>query len=102
MIEQARLALNDFAWMQSIQIDRAPRLIERIKIEARWILLTTSPHASAPDATTRRAFLAQWPNIRNARLPADEIARHFYDIAADQAAALASLIVARRNKNGGL
>jgi hypothetical protein len=86
------------AWMQSMQFDRAPRLVDRIKLEVRW-LLTTSPNVSEGDAATRRAFVAGWPVIRNRRVPADEIARHFYDIAADQGAALASLIIARRNRH---
>jgi hypothetical protein len=90
----------EIAWMQTMQIERAPRLVDRIKIEARW-LLTTSPNVNAADATSRRAFLERWPAIRNRRVPADEIARHFYDIAADQGATLASLIIARRNKKVG-
>jgi hypothetical protein len=81
-----------------MQIDRAPRLIERIKIETRWLLLTASHEIAVPNAETKAQLVASWRAIRNARLPADEIARHFYDIAADQAATLASLIIARRNR----
>jgi hypothetical protein len=102
MMAQARLAITEIVWIESIQFDRAPRLIERIKIETRWILLTAAHEIAAPDAARTESFIAHWRAIRNARLPADEIARRFYDIAAEQAATFAALIIARRNKKVGL
>jgi hypothetical protein len=101
MMAQARLAITELVWIESIQCDRAPRLIERIKIETRWILLTASHEIAAPDADRAKSFIASWRAVRNASLPADEIARRFYEIAADHAATLAALIIARRNKKGG-
>jgi len=101
MHAEARRSIMQIACAQSLQ-SRAERLAARVKIETRWILLTTATNVNADDADARRAFIAQWPAIRNGRLPADDIARHFYDIAADQAATFAALIIARRNKKGGL
>lgn len=100
MMARARLSISARAGTKSSQVDRAPRLIERIKIETRWILLTAAQNMTDCDTATRRRFTAHWFAIRNARLPADEVARNFYDIAADQAATFASLIIARRNKEG--
>lgn len=79
--------------------DRAACLVERIKIEARWYLAGGETiDAEGDDA--RHHFVAMWPLIRNRRLPASDIAAHFYDIAADQGALLAGLIIARRNRTG--
>lgn len=97
MMAEARRSIMQIAWAQSVQ-SRAAQLAARVKIETRWILLTNAADAGLAAAQDRRAFIAQWPAIRNGHLPADEVARHFYDIAADQAASFAALIIARRNK----
>jgi hypothetical protein len=77
--------------------DRAAHLVERIKIEARWHL-AGGEHVDPEDDDARHHFLSLWPLIRNRRLPAGDIAAHFYDIASDQGALLAGLIIARRNR----
>jgi hypothetical protein len=76
---------------------RAAHLVERIKIEARWHLAGGEP-VEAEDADARHHFVSLWPLIRNRRLPAGDIAANFYDIARDQGALLAGLIIARRNR----
>jgi hypothetical protein len=102
MSERARAAIMKRDCMDKIHsIDRAPRLVERIKIETKWLLLTTPDAAPAIEGGARRNFIEHWPAIRNARLPADEVGRRFYDIAAERAATLAALIIWRRNKKWG-
>lgn len=92
-------AWRDIARAQSIQsINRAPRLIERIKIETRWILLTTSVTDTATNPASRESLVATWRAIRNVSLPIDD--REFYAIAAEHAATFAGAILARRKKNG--
>lgn len=80
--------------------DRAACLLDRVKIEARWYL-SGGDQVEAEGCDARHHFLCMWPLIRNRRLPAGDIAAHFYDIAADQGALLAGLIVARRNRRAG-
>jgi hypothetical protein len=99
MMSEVRRSIMYIAWTQTVQ-SRAAMLAARVKIETRWLLLTTAGEVSGAAAGARRDFVAQWPAIRNGRLPADEIGQHFYDIAADQAATFAALIIARRNNKG--
>lgn len=92
-------AWRDIACARPIQaVSRAPRLIERIKIETRWILLTTSVIDTATNPTARESLIAAWRAIRNLSLPIDD--REFYAIAAEHAATFAGAILARRKKNG--
>lgn len=92
-------ARRDIARARPMQsVSRAPRLIERIKIETRWILLTTSLIDTANNPAARESLIATWRAIRNASLPIDD--RKFYAIAAEHAATFAGAILARRNKNG--
>lgn len=100
MQESARLAIMRHQIAAQIAAERAPRLIERIKIETRWLLLTTSVDDAIDHDSARQSLVASWHTIRNAGAPADDIARHFYDIAAEQAATFARLIIARRKKRG--
>lgn len=85
--------------MQTVAAQRAPRLVERIKIETRWLLHSNEPVAEEGD-DARGHFVSMWPLIRQRRIPAHDIATHFYDIAADQGALLAGLILKRRARYG--
>lgn len=84
----------------AIATERAPHLIERIKIETRWLLICPSA-SPITYAQARRNLVAQWPRIRHRRMPAADIAHRFYDIAAEHAGALAQLITARRERQTG-
>ena len=79
---------------------RAERLVEAIKLETRWLLIsapTASDHEISEDFATldRRQFVSAWPAIRNRRLPAADL-EQFYTLVADRASAFAHLIEIRR------
>jgi len=80
-----------------VRVDRGPHLAGRIKIETRWLLLTNQYNLTAITPREKTSFIARWPSIRR---PGEDIARHLYEIAADQAATFAALIVARRQVQG--
>lgn len=96
---QAQIASINRHCMELIPtIDRAAMLVARIKIEARWLLIS-APDSCVADSPglDRREFVTRWPTIRNCQ-PGDSLARHFYEIAVDRGTALARLIAARRER----
>jgi len=82
--------------------ERRQKLCARIKLEARWLLLTARPDKPAPCADEyiadeHRAFLRCWPDIRHARVPSHYLIS-FGDLVADQGSTLAHLIELRRTR----
>ncbi|HGW6361796.1 TPA: hypothetical protein ACNHQ5_004366 [Escherichia coli] len=81
--------------------ERSAHLLARIKIEARWLLLTAPARSFAIDdqhyAADRRALVAAWPDIRHRRMSSAAPAS-FYDAVADQASRLVGLIEVRRQR----
>jgi hypothetical protein len=98
---QIRLAIMNY---QSPAIDldmRATRMIEAVKAETRWQLLTAPRRSFALDeqhyTKDRAALVAAWPRIRHRRMP-DEDRRAFYQRVADHASILAHVIEVRRQR----
>ena len=80
--------------------ERAAHLLARIKIEARWLLLTAPARSYTVDdqhyAADRRDLVAAWPAIRHQR--ASLAPAGFYDAVGDQASRLVNLIEIRRQR----
>lgn len=80
---------------------RAARLLEAIKIETRWLLLSARarPFGINEDGfdQDRANLVSLWPDFRHRRVPAAYL-RSFYDLVADQASLLAHLIEIRRQR----
>jgi hypothetical protein len=82
----------------TVMAQRAARLLDRIKIETRW-LLASAPVRRADRPTyeeARAKLIASWPAIRHRRVERHLLASFYYDVAADGAALLAHLIEVRR------
>lgn len=81
--------------------ERAARLVEAIKTETRWLLLTTPPRGFEIDEehyhADRAQFVETWPAIRHRRVPGAYLSS-FHDLVADQASSLAHLIEIRRQR----
>jgi hypothetical protein len=98
---QERVAIMSYQ-TPPIDVDtRAQRLVEAIKAETRWLLLTAPQRSFAIDAShytnDRAAFVLAWPRFRNQSVPRDEL-RGFWDLVADQASILTGLIELRQQK----
>ncbi len=91
----------DQQYAASVNAERADRLLDRIKIETRWLLLATPARSFAIDeqgyAHDRRALVLMWPAIRHRRFGGVGAAS-FYSVAADQASLFTHLIEIRRQR----
>ncbi len=83
--------------------DRAERLLERIKLESHWQLITTPARSFPIDESTyaadRASLVANWPDIRHRRVA---VGAMFYDLVNDHASLLTHLIeIRRQRRNAG-
>ena len=79
--------------------DRAARLLDRIKIETRWLLISPPARTFKIDAENysadRAALILFWPAIRQRRL---DVSGKFYDVVAETSSLLTHLIEIRRQR----
>lgn len=98
--EQARNAIMHHA--TATAIDRTARLLDSIKCETRWLLVSTPTRGFRIDeteyATDRKTLVAIWPAIRHRRVKSN-LSEAFYDVVADHASLLTHLIEIRRQRS---
>jgi hypothetical protein len=80
---------------------RAAQLIDAIKLETSWQLLSTPARgfrvSEEGHAEEQHALIALWPDMRHRRVPTAFLIS-FYDFVSDQASRLAFLIEVRRQR----
>lgn len=82
-------------------IERADRLLDRIKLETRWLLISTPTRGFRIDeseyAGDRQKLVAAWPAIRHRRIELNA-SGGFYHVVGDQASLFTHLIEIRRQR----